>query len=400
MSPLLPHEASVDANPLRVVQSVRYRWLALTETWLYNQVRFLPPSIEPHVVAKTAQNRGQFEVPHLHLLEDEGRALRALDGTAEALRLRRYPGYLVRTARRIQADLMHAHFGPWGWSIRGAARRAGTPLVVTFYGYDVNQLPTEVPRFRARYQELFQDAAAVLCEGEHMRSEIIRLGCAPEKAHVQRLGIDLDRIQFRPRSLPSSGRLRVLLASAFREKKGLPIAIEALGRLKNELDLEITLIGDASALAASQDEKGRILRAIDAAGLSERVTHLGFQPHTVMLEQAQSHDLFLAPSRTASDGDTEGGAPVALIEMAASGIPVVSTTHCDIPGVVLDGTSGVLAREGDVDAFEGALRRALEIGPGWEAMTRRGRAHVESSFCARSQGRKLAERYRMISQAA
>lgn len=384
---------------MRVLQSVRYRWLAQTETWLYNQVRFLPDSVESHVVTRTIQNRDQFSVPHIYAQDQAAALRRAWDASLMSLRLRRYPGFLVERGRSLRVDLMHAHFGPWGWAVRGAARRLGVPLVVTFYGFDVNQLPLAQPAFRERYLDLFRDAAAILCEGEFMRQSIIRLGCPAEKAHVHRLGIDLDTIRFRPRSIDPNRKLRVLLASAFREKKGLPIAIEALGHIAKEVELEITLIGDASVLPASLLEKRRIQAAIRAAGLESAVTARGFQPHDVLLAEADRHDLFLCPSRTASDGDTEGGAPVALIEMAASGIPVVGTDHCDIPGVVRHGETGLLAREGDVDSMVSAIRQALELGSTWETMTHDARAHIEARFDARVQGERLYDRYRELRSA-
>ena len=70
---------------------------------------------------------------------------------------------------------------------------------------------------------------------------------------------------------------------------------------------------------------------------------LGYVSRETLREEAYEHDVFLAPSVTASNGDTEGGAPVAIIEMSASGMPIVSTNHCDIPSVVLDGVTGLLA---------------------------------------------------------
>lgn len=381
---------------MRVLQSVRYRWLARTETWLYNQVRFLPESVECHVVTQTVQNRDQFAVPHLHALEQAPWPRRAFDAAMMRARARRYPGFLVERGRAIRPDLLHAHFGPWGWAVRDAARRIDVPLVVTFYGFDVHQLPKAQPRFRGRYEELFRDVAAVFCEGEHMRAGVVDLGCPPEKAHVHRLGIDLDQTACRPRGIDPGGKIRVLMASAFREKKGIPLGVEALGRVAREVDLELTLVGGASELAASQEEKRRIERAVERSGLATRVHWRGFLKHQELLEEVDRHDLFLCPSHGASDGDTEGGAPVVLIEMAAAGIPVVSTDHCDIPGVVLDGVTGLLACEGDVDSLEQMLRRALEIGTGWEEMTAAARDHIEQRFDARRQGVALAEHYRRV----
>lgn len=363
----------------------------MTETWLHNQVRHLPPTVEAHVVCQVIENRERFPVTHVHAAEEDSFARARWDRLAMATRLRRWPGHVVRVGARVGADLLHAHFAPWAWTVRGAAARLGVPLVASFYGYDVNQLPSVDSRWRARYQELFAASALVLCEGPHMARCIAALGCPPERLRVHRLGVDLDAIPSRPRALDASGPLRVLMASAFREKKGIPVGVEALAQLAREHRVELTLIGDASDLDASRQEKQLVEAALARARFPVR--RLGFQPHAVLFEEASRHDLFLAPSLTASDGDTEGGAPIALIEMAAAGIPVVSTGHCDIPGVVEDGVTGLLAREGDVEDLAATLRRALALGPGWLALTTAARARVEERFDARVQGQRLAALY-------
>ena len=83
---------------------------------------------------------------------------------------------------------------------------------------------------------------------------------------------------------------------------------------------------------------------------------------------------------TASDGDTEGGAPVTLIELSATGMPIVSTTHCDIPNVVRDGKSGLLAPERDVDGLAERLRWMIENSEKWPAMGKAGRDYVSAEF--------------------
>ncbi|MEZ6017725.1 MAG: glycosyltransferase [Planctomycetota bacterium] len=379
---------------MKALQSVRHRWLGPTETWLYNQVRHLPASVEPHVVCQVVEHADRFPTAHVHAASATPSFGRVTDRLLTALRLRRWPGHVARVGRHVGADLLHAHFAPWAWTVRGAAQRLGVPLVVSFYGYDVNQLPSAHPHWRARYAELFDAAALVLCEGEFMARAIAQLGCPPERLRVQRLGVDVAGIRFQPRAPLPSGPLRVLMASAFREKKGIPIGLEALTRLSLRRPVELTLIGDASDLEASRVEKRLIDAALERARFPVR--RLGFQPPSVLFSEAERHDLFLAPSHTASDGDTEGGAPIALIEMAATGIPVVSTTHCDIPGVVADGATGLLAREGDVDDLVATLERALQLGSRWLELTCAARAHVEARFDARAQGEGLAALYREV----
>src|SRR5690606_39794503 len=83
---------------------------------------------------------------------------------------------------------------------------------------------------------------------------------------------------------------------------------------------------------------------------------LGYQPWRALMDAAYRHHVFLSPSITASDGDTEGGAPVGLIEMAATGMPVISSRHADIPEVIEHGVGGQIGR---ATCREGVSRSGL-----------------------------------------
>ena len=113
----------------------------------------------------------------------------------------------------------------------------------------------------------------------------------------------------------------------------------------------------------------------------------------MILSEAFQHHIFLSPSVTASDGDSEGGAPVVLIEMMATGMPVVSTTHCDIPEVVDYGKGDWLVAEHDVDALASRLIWLIEHPSEWIQLIQQGREHVERHFDASVQGVKLGEIY-------
>jgi len=389
-------ETRAAGAPLRVGHSFP-EWLPLTQTWMYNLVRYLPSDeIESHVLCEITANLDRFGVPHLHSAEREPGLVRLWDRGLRWTGLRRHDGFLVRAGRRAGVRLLHSHFGNIGWLDIGAARRLGARHVVTFYGFDVSRLPQEDPRWRARFAELFRGVDAVLCEGSHMGRSVAALGCDPAKIHVHHLGVRTDEIEYRPRVRAPGEPLRVLIAASFREKKGIPDAIAALGRVRGEIPVELTIIGDAGSEAASRAEKSRILAALAEQGLESRTRLLGYQPHDVLFREAYAHHVFLSPSVTASDGDTEGGAPVSLIDMAASGMPIVSTTHCDIPEIVLHERTGLLAAERDVPALAAHLRRLAAHPESWAPMVEAGRRHVEREYDAREQGRRLAALYRRI----
>jgi colanic acid/amylovoran biosynthesis glycosyltransferase len=377
-----------EAGGRSVVQSVA-SWLPVTETWLDNQVRHLPEWVVSHVAAETTANLDRFPQPRLLAAQDRP-LTRQVDRVLRRLGPRPL-GPVARVAERSGARVLHSHFGHVGWFDHRTARRRGMRHVVSFYGFDVGRIPREDPRWRARYHDLFAEVDAVLCEGPHMAGDIAALGGDPARVHVHRLGIDLDRLPgFRERARRSGRPLRLLLAGSFREKKGFPDAIDAIGLLvRAGVDVTATLVGDAGS--EGDPEKERILTAIRRRGLGERIDLVGFRPHAWLLAQADEHDVFLSPSVTAADGDSEGGAPVAIIEMAALGMPVLSTLHCDIPNVLAEPNRALLVPERSPEALAEACNRLLDAD--WGAIGRANRDLVEREFDCRRQGERLARVY-------
>jgi colanic acid/amylovoran biosynthesis glycosyltransferase len=386
---------SVLFSSVKVIHSASI-WLLQTQTWIHNQVKYLPKDIESHIVCQSTENLDQFYLPNIHVIRKKSLLSRyggsGLKGASPMARIL----WLWRMCQKIKPEIVHSHFGNMGWYDSLVVRLMKARHVVTFYGFDVNMLPTQKPIWRKRYQSLFNSADLFLCEGEHMAGCLAKLGCPPDKAKVHHLGVEVDKILFKPRKWRPGETLRVLIAASFREKKGIPYALAALGRLQEEISLEITIIGDATAEERDQEEKERIFGVIEMYEMQSKIKMLGFQPYSVLLEQAYGNHIFISPSVTASDGDTEGGAPVTIIEMAASGLPVVSTMHCDIPGVIEDGVTGLLAPERDVDGLVTHIRWLLESHDSWETMLKEGRKKIEREFDVRVQAQRLGEIYRKI----
>jgi len=384
---------------IKVIQSSP-AWLPQTQTWMYNQTKYLPENIESHIVCDRTENLDQFYLPNIHVIPEKSLLNRygcsGLKGAKSLARL----FWLWIICRKIKPDIVHSHFGTTGWFDSLVVRLTRAKHVVTFYGLDVNMVPVQDPRWKSRYKALFKSADLFLCEGPHMAQCLINMGCPQDKVKVQHLGVEVEKIPFKPRRWKLGEPLRVLIAASFREKKGIPYAIEALGRLQNEVDLEvdleITIIGDATPEQRSLKEKELILNVIEKHQMEHIVRMLGYQPYKVLFEEAYKHHIFLSPSVTAKDGDTEGGAPVTIIEMAASGMPIISTTHCDIPEVIEDGVTGLLAPERDVDGLVSHMRWLLKNPNSWEAVLIAGRKKIKREFNVRAQAERLGELYRDI----
>jgi colanic acid/amylovoran biosynthesis glycosyltransferase len=341
------------------------------------------------VVAESRVRNDAPGVDRVFVASDD-RIRYARDRMLRKTRVRRHLSVLARAHREQQPDLLHSHFAHIGWRDAEFAHRHRLPHVVSVYGADLTMLPTVEPVWRRRYRELFAGVSALLCEGPQMAETALALGCPAESVRVHSLGVDLLRIPFRPRIREADEPLRVLMASSFREKKGIPYGIEALTLLrKSGIDVELTIVGDVTR---DRDEAERLRIHAALTRFSGTARLLGFISSAALLEESLRHHVFLSPSVTASDGDAEGGAPVTVIEMAASGMPVVATTHCDIPNVLGEPNRKLLVPERDPRALADALEALADSE--WRELVLANRALVERNHDLARQSGRLEQLYR------
>ena len=369
-------------------------WLAQTQTWIYSQIMNTNSDIfESHVSCESTLNLDQFPLENIHVRDNLSFFRKKILRLQERLTLFRRSAHVLHAGNKIQPQIVHSHFGDIGWRNIPAVTKLGCKHIVTFYGFDVNQLPMQQPIWRDRYKELFKSADLFLCEGSFMAQSLVKLGCDQKKIMVQHLGVNTKEIKFFPRIWDKKQPLRILIAASFREKKGIPLALKAIAGIRDKTPMEITIIGDANDKPESIKEKNKILRILKEEKLEMFTTLLGFQPHQVMIEEAYKHHLFILPSITAKDGDSEGGAPVSIIEMIATGMIVVSTSHCDIPEVVRYPDESWLVDERDINALTLRFEWLINNSSKWIDLQVLGREHIDKEYNEVLQGEKLSKIY-------
>jgi colanic acid/amylovoran biosynthesis glycosyltransferase len=390
-TPIITTKGRIQPRLLRpvVMHAVR-EYLPLTENWIYEQIR-QASGYFPVVVCDERSNAGAFPLGDVHST-DAAPLRKPLDFVNKVHRRLAYanwPGTYGGVVKRYHPQLIHAHFGDRGVLMLGTALKHRIPMVTTFYGYDVSKLPLE-EKWRPRLQWLFDHGDLFLAEGPHLRQKLIEIGCPPEKARVHHLGVDARHIPFQERIAPD-GPVRILMAASFREKKGLRYGLEAFARVAKRRpgSVQLTIIGDGPL-------KEELRGLATEWGVQSFIRWLGYQPHQVLQQELLAAHLFMSPSVIASDGDTEGGAPVAIIEAQATGLPVLATTHADIPEVTRPNQSAYLVPERDVDALEERLEYLVTHPEVWAAMGQAGRRHVMAEFNAPEQGKRLEGIYREL----
>ncbi len=120
-----------------------------------------------------------------------------------------------------------------------------------------------------------------------------------------------------------------------------------------------------------------------ALGIAKRVTFLGWQSRTDLIEQYKKASLFLFPSR-------HEGMPNALLEAMASGLPVIATCIAGNEELVADGETGILVPSEDVDALGVAIRKLLTDGVLRQQMGLASRRRVEENYSWESTAKQYA----------
>jgi colanic acid/amylovoran biosynthesis glycosyltransferase len=293
-----------------------------------------------------------------------------------------------RGLRRFgRPDLVHAHFGPQGYAAGRVCLRARVPLVTTFYGYDLGLVADKA--WRRRYAQLWRSGAAFLAEGPRMRSRLVEMGAPPDATFEQPLALSLAELDYRPRQVAAGEEVRLVQVARLVEKKGVDTSIRSVARLRAEgRRVRLRIVGSGPLESA--------LRALARnEGVGESVTFVGSLDAKGALRELADAHLLIQPSRHASDGDTEGGAPYVLLQAQALGLCIVATNHADIPNTVAE-PARFLGAEGDEGSVAAALRRALDAASEWARRAEAARRFVEARHGVDVVGRRLEDLYLQV----
>ncbi len=328
----------------------------VSETFIADHVRTLAPG-RTVLVCRDGTGAERFGCPVLSHLSPEVTSFGPLDAQLKLaiVRLRRHFGpalsfddrmRLMAFLKAQQVDRVLAEFGYSGALVADVCARLGLPLYVYFRGMDASATATQ-GRMRRRYRRMFGQARGVFCVSQYIADRIVALGCPRELIHVNPSGVLVDA--FVP-GAPEPGR--IVAVGRLVEKKAPHLTIEAFARIAPRFpEARLDMIGDGPLAE-------RCREAIAKHALQDRVTLHGSLDHAAVARLMARAAIFAQHSMTAPNGDMEGF-PTAIAEAMSSAIAVVSTRHSGIPEHVIDGRTGLVVAEGDVEGMAAALARVL-----------------------------------------
>jgi glycosyltransferase involved in cell wall biosynthesis len=218
----------------------------------------------------------------------------------------------VRAARRLDADLVHAHWLPAGW----VAARSGKPYVVQVWGTDI-EVARRAP---ALARGVLQGARLVIAASNELADSARALGA--QEVRVIPSGVDLPAQVGEEADPPE-----VLYAGRLSPEKGVLELVEAAD------GLNLVVAGDGPLRARVPGAQG-------------------FVPHDELQQLYARAAVVVCPSRREGFG-------VACLEAMAHGRPVVATAVGGLRDLVVDGETGVVVPPRDPGALRSALERLL-----------------------------------------
>jgi colanic acid/amylovoran biosynthesis glycosyltransferase len=266
-------------------------------------------------------------------------------------------------------EIVLAEYGMVGADCYSFCEKMSLPLVIHFHGQDAHRITT-VDRYLDKYQKAFLYAKAIVVVSSFMKEKLLEIGAPSEKLFINVYGVDTKLfseadIKNSPPTLFSAGR--------FVNKKAPYFTIlsfkQALEKVPNA---ELIMAGDGYLFETCQ-------RLINAFNLTDKVKLLGAVSHKEVAQHMQNCRAFAQHSLVAFDGDSEG-TPNTILEAGASGVPVISTRHAGIRDVVIEGKTGLLTDEGDVDGMAQNMVTVLSNSLFAKKLGSAARKHVEENY--------------------
>jgi len=259
--------------------------------------------------------------------------------------------YLIRKYSIQSVHLCDGALSPVGLLLK---LLAGSKVTATIHGLDITY---KHPFYQIFIPWCITKLDGVVCVSRSTQDECVRRGIPPLNCTVIPNGIRPGQLYLREPENELCRRLENLMGIFLRERKILFTIGHLVKRkgvawfVENVMPrLEVSCL---YVVAGEGAERRAIQEMVDRHSLQNRVLLLGEVSDGDRNIIYNASDIFIMPNITVP-GDVEGFGIVAL-EAGSCGLPVVASNIQGIRDAVIDGKTGYLVEEGDVDGFVGRI---------------------------------------------
>lgn len=266
------------------------------------------------------------------------------------------PGSIQALARRVKADVVHAHgyksdlygfiavrgTGVRGTAVRGTAvRGSAVPIVSTCHTWHDVSVALRVYGLLDR--RVLRYFAGVVAVSEEIREILLRSGVSADRIRLIANGVNLRRFGGSTRIRGAGEALRVGLVARLAVEKGIDVFVRAAAQVLTQLPKTTFVV------AGEGPERAALEELIATLGIGHAFELAGRRED--MPAFYEELDLLVSASR-------QEGMPMALLEGMAAGLPLVATPVGEVPKLIEAGC-GTLVPVDDAAALATAMVEQL-----------------------------------------
>lgn len=299
-----------------------------------------------------------------------------------------YKSTTIPLLKSLKPDAVYVHNEPYAAStaqIILAIKASG--LATTFGFYSAQNIEKRYPPpFSWTEKWVYRTSSFAFPCSETVR-ETLRSKGYSGKAPLMPLGIDPDLYDNHEdpsigSSLKSSGEILFGYVGRITREKGLGTLMKSLTSIPNELSWRLALVGDGPQVF-------ELKRLTKDLGIEDRVTWVGYVPHTDAPKYMSTFDALVLPSETQSNWKEQFGR--VIVEALSCGTPVVGTDSGEIPHLIRRTGGGIVVKERNPrDLAEGLVKIATDSELRLRLATE-GSQYVRSHFTHSYLAKKFAE---------
>ncbi len=361
---------------------------SIAETFIRQHIRLITPN-NTAVIYFEGNGLSVQDCPNLKIDNSKTNFIeRKIRGTINYITMG-YSGALVGKEKETVINFFKtnnitcvlAEFGQTACKIQSVCQEVQIPLYAFFHGHDAGTGGRSLKN-KYSYWRMGQYARKIFVATKFFANKVATVGISQNKIYIAPYGLEINN--FSPNEYRDREPNLIIAVGRMVEKKAPHLTVEAFSKVQEKIShSRLEIIGDGPLLERAK------AKAVEL-GIENKVIFHGAKDHDFVKNRVSQAALFVQHSVTASNGDTES-LGVSLLEAMACEVPVVTTRHNGFVETVVDGVTGFLVEEKDVDEMAQRMIQILENPELQEKMGKAGRQHVIDKYEAKQQALLLAK---------
>jgi colanic acid/amylovoran biosynthesis glycosyltransferase len=259
-------------------------------------------------------------------------------------------------------------------------------IIVTFHGFDAHFLPEgeNLQRLRSDFNAFVDN---ITVNSTYLKQKLIEKGFEPNTIKIVAMGVDVEFFKPQKPIELDVTIFKMLTVGRLIDLKGIHLGLEVVNQLaKGGYAVNYSIVGEGKELS-------NLTALAKTLGIEKQVNFLGKKNQNEIKELLEDQHLFLMTSTVDQDNRREAFGVVSL-EAQAMELPVVGFNSGGFPETIVDGKTGFLVQDQDVEGLAAAVEKLINDRALLQQMGINARQHVLENFSFEKTTKKYLDLYR------